>query len=209
MELCCVAIRPDIKCCLKNVGNERRTGWFARLCFAVLVEVPGQLGAQHSTAFEALYANIPGLKVISVSNPYDGKGLLKAAIRDDDPVIFMECEVLYGEKGDVPEEEYILPIGKAFIKRAGKDVTIVSFNKMMKIALGAAEELAKEGIEAEVIDLATIRPLDWFTILESVKKNKSFSDCRRTMAVLLLYHQKYVTRYKAKDLIIWMRRSKE
>ncbi|MEI9934866.1 MAG: transketolase C-terminal domain-containing protein [Ferruginibacter sp.] len=179
------------------------------MCFAVLVEVPGQLGAQHSTAFEALYANIPGLKVISVSNPYDGKGLLKAAIRDDDPVIFMECEVLYGEKGDVPEEEYILPIGKAFIKRAGKDVTIVSFNKMMKIALGAAEELAKEGIEAEVIDLATIRPLDWFTILESVKKNKSFSDCRRTMAVLLLYHQKYVTRYKAKDLIIWMRRSKE
>jgi pyruvate dehydrogenase E1 component beta subunit len=130
----------------------------------------GQLGAQHSTAFEAMYANIPGLKVISVSNPYDAKGLLKAAIRDDDPVIFMESEVMYGEKGEVPEEEYILPIGKAFIKRAGKDVTIVSFNKMMKIALGAAEELAKEGIEAEVIDLATIRPLDWFTILESVKK---------------------------------------
>lgn len=130
----------------------------------------GQLGAQHSTAFEALYANIPGLKVISVSNPYDGKGLLKSAIRDDDPVIFMECEVLYGDKGDVPEEEYLLPIGKAFVKRTGKDVTIVSFNKMMKVALGAAEELAKEGIEAEVIDLATIRPLDWFTILESVKK---------------------------------------
>ncbi|MEO6729855.1 MAG: pyruvate dehydrogenase complex E1 component subunit beta [Ferruginibacter sp.] len=130
----------------------------------------GQLGAQHSTAFEALYANIPGLKVISVSNPYDGKGLLKSAIRDDDPVMFMEAEVLYGEKGDVPEEEYLLPIGKAFVKRTGKDVTIVSFNKMMKVALGAAEELAKEGIEAEVIDLATIRPMDWFTILESVKK---------------------------------------
>src|SRR6201993_3956728 len=130
----------------------------------------GQLGAQHSTAFEALYANIPGLKVISVSNPYDGKGLLKAAIRDDDPVVFMECEVGYGDKGEVPEEEYILPIGKAFIKREGKDVTIVSFNKMMKVALGAAEELAKEGIEAEVVDLATIRPMDWFTILQSVKK---------------------------------------
>jgi len=130
----------------------------------------GQLGAQHSTAFESLYANIPGLKVISVSNPYDGKGLLKSAIRDDDPIIFMESEVMYGEKGDVPEEEYLLPIGKAFIKRAGRDVTIVSFNKMMKVALGAAEELAKEGIEAEVIDLATIRPMDWFTILESVKK---------------------------------------
>jgi len=130
----------------------------------------GQLGAQHSTAFEALYANIPGLKVISVSNPYDAKGLLKSAIRDDDPIVFMECEVLYGEKGEVPEEEYLLPIGKAFVKRTGKDVTIVSFNKMMKVALGAAEELAKEGIDAEVIDLATIRPLDWFTILESVKK---------------------------------------
>jgi len=130
----------------------------------------GQLGAQHSTAFESMYANIPGLKVISVSNPYDAKGLLKAAIRDDDPVMFMESEVMYGDKGEVPEEEYVLPIGKCFIKRPGKDVTIVSFNKMMKVALGAAEELAKEGIEAEVIDVATIRPLDWYTILESVKK---------------------------------------
>ncbi|MFB6454588.1 pyruvate dehydrogenase complex E1 component subunit beta [Chitinophaga sp. Hz27] len=130
----------------------------------------GQLGAQHSTAFESYYANIPGLKVISVSNPYDAKGLLKAAIRDDDPVVFMESEQMYGDMGEVPEEEYIIPIGKADIKRAGKDVTIVSFNKMMKVALGAAEELAKEGIEAEVIDLRTIRPLDWFTILESVKK---------------------------------------
>ncbi|PUZ22647.1 pyruvate dehydrogenase complex E1 component subunit beta [Chitinophaga parva] len=130
----------------------------------------GQLGAQHSTAFESYYANIPGLKVVSVSNPYDAKGLLKAAIRDDDPVVFMESEVMYGDMGEVPEEEYIIPIGKADIKRAGRDVTIVSFNKMMKVALGAAEELAKEGIEAEVIDLRTIRPLDWFTILESVKK---------------------------------------
>ncbi len=130
----------------------------------------GQLGAQHSTAFESMYANIPGLKVVSVSNPYDGKGLLKSAIRDDDPVVFMECEVLYGEKGEVPEEEYLIPIGKADIKRPGTDVTIVSFNKMMKVALGAAEELQKEGISAEVIDLRTIRPLDWYTILESVKK---------------------------------------
>src|SRR5215218_8836250 len=130
----------------------------------------GQLGAQHSTAFESLYANIPGLKVISVSNPYDAKGLLKSAIRDDDPVIFMESEVMYGEKGDVPEEEYIIPIGKAKVVREGKDVTIVSFNKMMKIALGAADELAKENISAEVIDLRTIRPMDWQTIMESVKK---------------------------------------
>ncbi len=130
----------------------------------------GQLGAQHSQAFESWYANIPGLKVISVSNPYDAKGLLKSAIRDQDPVVFMESEVMYGDEGEVPEEEYLIPIGKADIKRAGTDVTIVSFNKMMKVALGAAEELAKEGISAEVIDLRTIRPLDWHTIVESVKK---------------------------------------
>jgi len=130
----------------------------------------GQLGAQHSTAYESMYANIPGLKVISVSNPYDAKGLLKSAIRDNDPVIFMESEVMYGEKGMIPEEEYLIPIGKANIAREGKDVTIVSYNKMMKVALGAADELAKENIEAEVIDLRTIRPLDWHTILDSVKK---------------------------------------
>jgi pyruvate dehydrogenase E1 component beta subunit len=130
----------------------------------------GQLGAQHSQAFESWYANIPGLKVVSVSNPYDAKGLLKAAIRDEDPVVFMESEVMYGDLGEVPEEEYIIPIGKADIKRVGTDVTIVSYNKMMKVALGAAEELAKEGISAEVIDLRTIRPLDWHTIVESVKK---------------------------------------
>jgi pyruvate dehydrogenase E1 component beta subunit len=130
----------------------------------------GQLGAQHSTAYEAMYANIPGLKVISVSNPYDAKGLLKSAIRDNDPIIFMESEVMYGDKGMIPEEEYLIPIGKAKVVREGKDVTIVSFNKMMKVALGAAEELQKENISAEVIDLRTIRPLDWHTILESVKK---------------------------------------
>lgn len=131
----------------------------------------GQLGAQHSTAFESLYANIPGLKVISVSNPADAKGLLKSAIRDNDPVIFMESEVMYGEKGEVPDdEEFLIPIGKATVVREGNDVTIVSFNKMMKVALGAADELAKENISAEVIDLRTIRPMDWQTILESVKK---------------------------------------
>ena len=130
----------------------------------------GQLGAQHSQAFESWYANIPGLKVISVSNPYDAKGLLKSAIRDENPIVFMESEVMYGDIGEVPTDEYLIPIGKADVKRAGKDVTIVSFNKMMKVALGAADELAKEGIEAEVIDLRTIRPLDWETIMESVKK---------------------------------------
>src|SRR6195952_5819249 len=106
----------------------------------------GQLGAQHSTAFESYFANIPGIKVISPSNPYDAKGLLKAAIRDNDPVMFMESEVMYGEKGEVPTEEYIIPIGKADVKRKGTDVTIVSYNKMMKVALGAADELEKEGV---------------------------------------------------------------
>lgn len=130
----------------------------------------GQLGAQHSTAFESYFANIPGIKVVSVSNPYDAKGLLKSAIRDDDPVIFMESEVMYGDKGEVPEEEYLIPIGKADVKKQGKDVTIVSYNKMMKVALSAAAELEKENVSAEVIDLRTIRPLDWMTVLESVKK---------------------------------------
>jgi pyruvate dehydrogenase E1 component beta subunit len=131
----------------------------------------GQLGAQHSTAFEALYANIPGLKVVSPSNSYDAKGLLKQAIRyEEDPVCFMEGEVTYGDKGDVPDEEYYIPLGKADVKRKGEDVTIVSFNKMMKVALEAAAELEKEGISAEVVDLRTIRPMDWMTVLESVKK---------------------------------------
>jgi len=130
----------------------------------------GQLGAQHSQAFENWYANTPGLKVIVPSNCYDAKGLLKAAIRDDDPVIFMESEQMYGDKGDIPDGEYLLPIGVADVKRAGKDVTIVSFGKIMKVALAAAEELAKEGIEAEVIDLRTVRPIDYKTVIESVKK---------------------------------------
>jgi len=130
----------------------------------------GQLAATHSQAFESWYANCPGLKVILPSNPYDAKGLLKSAIRDDDPVIFMESEQMYGDKGEVPEGEYTLPIGVAEIKRAGKDVTLVSFGKILKEALHAAEELAKEGIDCEVIDLRTIRPLDYDTIFESVKK---------------------------------------
>jgi pyruvate dehydrogenase E1 component beta subunit len=130
----------------------------------------GQLGAQHSQAFENWFANVPGLKVISPSNPYDAKGLLKSAIIDPDPIVFMESEVMYGDMGEVPEEEYYIPIGKADIKRAGTDVTIVSFNKMMKVALAAAAELEKENISAEVIDLRTIRPLDHETIINSVKK---------------------------------------
>lgn len=130
----------------------------------------GQLAATHSQAFESWYANCPGLKVIVPSNPYDAKGLLKSAIRDNDPVIFMESEQMYGDKGEVPEGEYTLPIGVADIKREGKDVTLVSFGKILKEALKAAEILAEENIDCEVIDLRTIRPMDYHTIFESVKK---------------------------------------
>lgn len=130
----------------------------------------GQLAATHSQCFESWYANCPGLKVVVPSNPYDAKGLLKSAIRDDDPVIFMESEQMYGDKGPVPEEEYLIPLGKADVKRTGEDVTLVSFGKMMKVTLAAAEALEKEGIQAEVIDLRTVRPLDYDTVVQSVKK---------------------------------------
>jgi pyruvate dehydrogenase E1 component beta subunit len=130
----------------------------------------GMLSSQHSQNFENWYANTPGLTVVVPSNPYDAKGLLKTAIRNNDPVIFMESEQMYGDKGEVPEEEYTIPIGVADIKREGTDVTIVSFGKMMKVALAAAEELAKDGINAEVIDLRTVRPIDYKMLVESVKK---------------------------------------
>lgn len=130
----------------------------------------GMLSSQHSQAFESWYANCPGLKVIVPSNPADAKGLLKSAIRDNDPVIFMESEQMYGDKGLVPEGEYLMPIGVADIKKEGTDVTIVSFGKMMKVALKAAEELMKEQINAEVIDLRTVRPIDYTTVVNSVKK---------------------------------------
>lgn len=130
----------------------------------------GQLGATHSQAFENWYANVPGLKVVVPSTPYDAKGLLKSAIRDNDPVIFMESEQMYGDKGEVPEGEYTIPLGVADIKKAGKDVTIVSFGKIIKEALKAADELEQEGISCEVIDLRTVRPLDQEAILTSVKK---------------------------------------
>ena len=130
----------------------------------------GQLAATHSQAFENWFANTPGLKVIVPSNPYDAKGLLKSAIRDDDPVIFMESEQMYGDKGEVPEGEYTIPIGLADIKREGNDVTVVSFGKIIKEAYKAAELLSSEGIECEIIDLRTVRPMDHKTIIDSVKK---------------------------------------
>lgn len=130
----------------------------------------GMLSSQHSQNFENWYANTPGLKVVVPSNPYDAKGLLKSSIRDNDPVIFMESELMYGDKGEVPEGEYLLPIGQAHIVKEGSDVTLVSFGKMMKVVNEAAEELAKNGVNAEVIDLRSVRPLDYKTIVESVKK---------------------------------------
>jgi pyruvate dehydrogenase E1 component beta subunit len=130
----------------------------------------GQLAQQHSQTFESWMANIPGIKVISCIDPADAKGLLKSAIRDDDPVCVMESESFYGLKGEVPDGDYLVPIGKAAVRREGTDVTIVSYNKMMEVVKDAAIELEKQGISAEVIDLRTIRPLDHKTIVESVKK---------------------------------------
>jgi len=130
----------------------------------------GMLSSQHSQAFENWYANCPGLKVVVPANPYDAKGLLKSAIRDNDPVIFMESEQMYGDKGEVPEGEYLLPIGVADVKRQGTDVTIVTFGKILKVVNAAADELAKEGISVEIIDLRSVRPIDYETIINSVKK---------------------------------------
>ncbi len=130
----------------------------------------GMLSSQHSQCFESWYANCPGLKVVVPSNPYDAKGLLKSSILDPDPVIFMESELMYGDKMEVPEEEYYIPIGVADIKREGTDVTLVTFGKMLKVVMAAAAELEKEGISAEVIDLRTVRPIDYDCVISSVKK---------------------------------------
>lgn len=130
----------------------------------------GQLAATHSQALESWYANCPGLKVVVPSNPYDAKGLLKSAIRDDDPVLVMESEQMYGDKGEVPEEEYLLEIGKANVVQEGSDATIISFGKILKEARKAVEELAKDDINCELIDLRSVRPIDYETIVNSVKK---------------------------------------
>ena len=130
----------------------------------------GQLAATHSQSFESFYAHVPGLKIVTPTTPYDAKGLMKSAIRDDDPVLIMESEKIYGDKGEVPEGEYLIPIGKADVKRKGKDVTIVSFGKIMKTVFQAAEQLEKEGISCEIIDLRSLRPIDFPCIVESVKK---------------------------------------
>lgn len=131
----------------------------------------GQLGAQHSQNFENWFANTPGLKVVVPSNPYDAKGLLKSAIRDNDPVIFMESEQMYGDKGQIPESEFLVPLGQAKVVEEGSDVTIVTFGKMLpRVVLPAVEALKKEGIKPEVIDLRTVRPIDYAAVVNSVKK---------------------------------------
>lgn len=128
------------------------------------------LACQHSQATEWIYANIPGLKVVIPSNPKDAKGLLKAAIRDNDPVIFIESETMYGMKGNVPEGEYLIPLKKGEIKRKGKDCTVVAWSKMVHVAQNASDTLAKEGVEVEVIDMRTLRPMDMEIVFESVRK---------------------------------------
>lgn len=137
------------------------------------------LSSTHSQAFESFYCGFPGVKVISVATSYDAKGLLKSAIRDENPVIFFESEVMYGHKGEVPDEEYLIPIGKADIKRPGNDVTVITWGQGVAVALAGAEQAAKDGIDAEVIDLRTLRPLDEAAILDSVRK---------TNRVVLCYH---------------------
>ncbi len=144
--------------------------WNVPIVFRGPTASAGQLAATHSQAFESWYANCPGLKVVVPSNPYDAKGLLKSAIRDNDPVIFMESEQMYGDKAMIPEGEYLIPIGVAEVTQEGSDCTIVSFGKVIKQAYTAAEELAKEGINVEIIDLRTVRPLDYETIIKSIQK---------------------------------------
>jgi pyruvate dehydrogenase E1 component beta subunit len=142
----------------------------------LVIRTPGgggaQRGAQHSQVFESLYAHIPGLKVVMPATPYDVKGMLKSAVRDPDPIMFIEHELLYNVKGEVPDEgiEYLVPLNRGEVKRAGRDVTIVTFSRMLHVVNQAAEDLAKEGIEAEVLDLRSIRPIDIDLILDSVRK---------------------------------------
>jgi len=145
-----------------------------QLSVPLVIRGPGsaahQLGAQHSQSLEAWFCHVPGLKVIAPATPQDAKGLLKSAIRDDNPIIFIEAQLLYGSKGDVSPGEYTIPIGEAEIKRLGSDVTIAAYSKMLLLSLEAAQDLAENGIEAEVIDLRTLKPLDVATLTQSVKK---------------------------------------
>ncbi|MGA2642761.1 MAG: pyruvate dehydrogenase complex E1 component subunit beta [Spirochaetia bacterium] len=158
------------------ISNAAKTRYMSGGQFSVPIVFRGPngpaeyLGAQHSQALQSLYAHFPGLKVVAPSTPADGKGLLKASIRDDNPVLFLESEMMYGLKGEVPEGEHVVPLGLAEVKRPGKDVTIVTYSKPVRMALEAAEALAAEGIDAEVVDLRTLRPLDERAVYDSVAR---------------------------------------
>lgn len=145
-----------------------------QLSVPIVIRGPGsaahQLGAQHSQSLEAWFAHVPGLKVIVPATPHDAKGLLKSAIRDPNPVIFVEAQLLYGTKGEVSDGDYTIPLGRADVKREGRDVTVVAYSKMLLLVLEAAEELASQGIDVEVVDPRTLKPLDVDTIVTSVKK---------------------------------------
>lgn len=174
VELMYVDFAPICLDPIVNQAAKMRYMTGGQIKIPLVIRAPGGAGrrnaGQHSQSLEAMFAMFPGLKVIAPGTPYDAKGLLKSAIRDDDPVIFLEHKLLYATKGDVPEEEYVIPLGKADIKRSGCDVTIICYSRQVHFALDAAVELAKEGIDAEVLDLRTIVPLDWESIEASVKK---------------------------------------
>ena len=166
-----------IGCCMDQIMNQAakiRYMFGGKMSVPMVIRTPGGAGLgagpQHSQCLEALFAHIPGLKVVLPSTPYDAKGLMISAIRDDNPVVFVENKVLYGAKGEVPEEPYTIPIGKGEVKKTGEDITIVAISSMVRKALEAADELEKEGVKAEVVDPRTISPLDIEIILESLKK---------------------------------------
>lgn len=174
VEIMYVDFTPVCMDAIVNQAAKMRYMTGGQIAVPLVIRAPGGAGrrnsGQHSQSLEALFTHIPGLKVIAPSTPYDIKGLLKTAIRDNDPVMCLEHKLLYATKGEVPEQDYLIPLGKADIKRPGKDVTLIAYSRQTLFALEAAQELAKEGIEAEVLDLRSLVPLDWEAISISVKK---------------------------------------
>lgn len=174
VELMYVDFAPVCLDPIVNQAAKLRYMTGGQVSIPMVIRAPGGAGrrnaGQHSQSLESLFVMFPGLKVVTPATPYDAKGLLKSAIRDDDPVMFLEHKLLYAVKGDVPEEEYTIPLGKADIKRSGSDVTVIAWSRQVNFALQAAEELAKEGVQVEVLDLRSIVPLDWEAIAASVKK---------------------------------------
>lgn len=174
VELMYIDFAPICFDSIANQAAKMRYMTGGQVTVPMVIRAPGGAGrrnaGQHSQSLEALFTHIPGLKVVAPGTPYDAKGLLKKAIRDDDPVIFVEHKILYSQKGEVPEEEYLIPLGKADIKRPGKDVTIITYSRQVLFALEAAKQLEQQGIDVEVLDLRSLVPLDWEAIETSVKK---------------------------------------